>query len=119
LANVVESFIRAGGDFVVAEADGEVVGMGGYRPNSPQQVEVLRIRVHPALRRQGIGRSVMAEIERRARDAGFNEIHLDTATNQPEAIAFYQALGYQEIGREIRPGWSWTLVHFLKRLRPG
>ena len=44
------------------------------------------------------------------------ELHLDTATNQPEAMAFYGSLGYQEIGREHQPSWSWTLVYYAKVL---
>jgi hypothetical protein len=42
------------------------------------------------------------------------EMFLDTATNQPEAMAFYQHLGYREIGRRHKPGWSWTLVDYVK-----
>jgi hypothetical protein len=44
LADVTRCFIRTGGEFLVAEQDGHLVGMGG--------------------------------------------MHLDTATNQPEAMAF-------------------------------
>jgi ribosomal protein S18 acetylase RimI-like enzyme len=60
---------------------------------------------------------VVAELERRARAAGFAGMHLDTATNQPEAVAFYRALGYVEVGRANRPEWSWTLVYFVKDFR--
>jgi ribosomal protein S18 acetylase RimI-like enzyme len=116
LADVAASFIAPGGDFVVAE-DGEgIVGMGGYRPDSLGKAEVLRVRVHPAVRRRGVGRAVMSELEARAAMAGFTEMHLDTATNQPEAIGFYQSLGYLEVGRETRPEWRWTLVYFSKPL---
>jgi hypothetical protein len=41
---------------------------------------------------------------------------LDTATNQPEAMAFYQGLGYREVGRERQPSWTWTLVYYAKNL---
>jgi ribosomal protein S18 acetylase RimI-like enzyme len=92
--------------------------MGGFRPNAEQQAEVLRVRVHPALRRAGVGRALMDGIESRASALGFREMFLDTATNQPEAVAFYQALDYQETGRETRPEWSWTLVYFTKPLTP-
>jgi hypothetical protein len=58
----------------------------------------------------------MTELEQRAARAGFVLAHLDTATNQPEAVAFYRALGYHEDGAETRPEWSWTLVYFSKPL---
>jgi hypothetical protein len=51
-----------------------------------------------------------------ARTLGYGEVFLDTATNMPEAMAFYAALGYREVGRETRPEWSWTLVYYVKAL---
>ena len=75
---------------------------------------MLRVRVHPARRRLGIGQALVFELEKRAQDMGFVGVHLDTATNQPEAVAFYHALEYREVGRESRPEWSWTLVYFTK-----
>jgi len=59
---------------------------------------------------------LVRELERRARRAGFSELTLDTATNQPEAVGFYLALGYHELRRETRPEWTWTLVYFGKSL---
>jgi GNAT superfamily N-acetyltransferase len=116
LADVDGAFTQAGGAFLVAEHDGHLVGMGGFRPNAAGQAEVLRVRTHPAMRRSGIGRLLMTGLESLARDHGYTETFLDTATNQPEAVAFYQALGYREVGRETRPEWSWTLVYFTKPL---
>ncbi len=116
LTQIEESYLAAGGDFVVVEHDRHLIGMGGIRPNTAEQAEVLRVRVHPGMRRRGVGRLLMTELESRARQLGFSELHLDTTTNQPEALAFYHGIGYHEIGRETRPEWSWTLVYFTKRL---
>ncbi len=58
----------------------------------------------------------MGGLEARAARLGMRHLRLDTATNQPEAVAFYRGLGYREVGREHRPGWSWTLVYFVKLL---
>jgi ribosomal protein S18 acetylase RimI-like enzyme len=116
LAGVEANFVRAGGDFIVVEEGSAIVGMGGFRPRPDRRAEMLRVRVHPAGRRLGIGRALVGELEKRARDTGFIGIHLDTATNQPEAVAFYRALGYRELCRETRPEWSWTLVYFIKDL---
>lgn len=115
LQDIEQRFLTSG-DFVVIEHEGRIVGMGGFRQQSPVRAEVLRVRVHPAMRRRGVGRAVMIELERRAIERGHSELWLDTTTEQPEAIAFYRALGYEEIGRETRPEWSWTLVYFLKQV---
>jgi len=112
LRDVVVSFIEAGGEFLVVEMDGRVVGMGGIRPNEAGQAEVLRVRVHPATRRRGVGRLLMESLERRAAELGFLELHLDTTEEQPEAIAFYRSLGYRDAGTAKMP--NWTLLFFTK-----
>ncbi|MET7402586.1 GNAT family N-acetyltransferase [Dactylosporangium sp. NPDC005572] len=116
LADIPASFLGVGGDFLVVELGGHLVGMGGIKPSPKGRAEVLRVRVHPATRRRGVGRALMTALEQRALELGMRETHLDTATNQPEAMAFYRSLGYQEVGREHQPGWSWTLVYYLKIL---
>ncbi|MEV4352245.1 GNAT family N-acetyltransferase [Actinoplanes sp. NPDC049596] len=116
LADVTASFLDRGGEFLVVELDGHVVGMGGYRPDPDGSAQMLRVRVHPATRRRGIGRALMAGLEARAARGGLTAARLDTAANQPEAMAFYQALGYRETGRERRPDWTWTLVYYVKAL---
>jgi ribosomal protein S18 acetylase RimI-like enzyme len=57
LADAVGSFVDAGGDFLVAELDGHLVGMGGVVPAADGWGEILRVRVHPAIRRRGVGRT--------------------------------------------------------------
>jgi hypothetical protein len=44
------------------------------------------------------------------------QARLDTADNQPEAMAFYMALGYRETGREHQASWAWTLIYYAKDL---
>jgi GNAT superfamily N-acetyltransferase len=116
LADVEASFLARGGEFLVVELEGHVVAMGGFRPGVDASAEVLRVRVHPAARRRGLGRALMSELEQRAARSGLRSMRLDTATNQPEAMAFYQGLGYREVGRECQPGWTWTLVYYAKTL---
>lgn len=94
--------------FLVVELEGGLVGMGGLRISAPGRAEVLRVRVHPATRRRGVGRALMTALERH-RDPS-----LDTATNQPEAVAFYLGLGYGEVDRKVFP--HWTLVYYEKEL---
>lgn len=116
LSDITRTFIAAGGDFFIADLDESVVGMAGFRSNDQGQAQVLRVRVHPAVRRQQLGARLMDAVEARARELGFTETFLDTSTDQPEAMGFYRALGYQEVGRETRPSWHWTLVYFRKAL---
>ncbi len=88
LADIPAYFLDAGGEFLIAEIDGHLVGMGGIRATDEERAEVKRLRVHPAIRRQGVGRALMTALERRAVELGKRELHLDTA-DQPDSIAFY------------------------------
>ena len=118
LADVPDSFVSAGGDFfVVEDEDGRLVGMGGYKLIADSEAQVLRVRVHPARRRLGIGRWLMKAIEAAAQQSGVRRMVLETAQNQPEAIAFYESIGYEQTGTESRPEWTWTLVWFARELR--
>jgi ribosomal protein S18 acetylase RimI-like enzyme len=58
----------------------------------------------------------MRALEGAARDRGVTELHLDTATNQPEAVAFYEALDYERTHTETQPGWTWTLAFYRRHL---
>ena len=120
LADPFSTILGVGGDFFVAEAKGHLVGMAGFRPTSlAARVEVVHVRVHPAMRRRGIGRQLMTAVEAGAARRGFKETWLDTATNMPVAMSFYEGLGYIEVGRETRPEWHWTLVYYAKQLKHG
>ena len=53
--------------------------------------------VRPAARRSGVARTLLAAIESRARELGYDRLILETGEQQPEAIALYRATGYEAI----------------------
>lgn len=59
--------------------------------------EVKRVFVEPTARGHGIGRQLMAELERLARGLGGTQLRLDTRHDLVEARAIYSALGYEEV----------------------
>ena len=65
----------------------------------PDDAEVKRMWVDPAHRRRGLARAVLAELERTARAAGCLRTVLESGDQQPEATAFYVAVGYRRIPR--------------------
>src|SRR5262249_39191762 len=58
--------------------------------------------VDPAWRRRGVGRLLMSQLERAARDDGWREIELETHAGWEAAVAFYQSIGYAPV-RERSP----------------
>jgi DNA-binding MarR family transcriptional regulator/GNAT superfamily N-acetyltransferase len=85
------------GLFLVAFLRSQPVGCGGLRFHANYPAEIKRLWVAPAVRGLGVGRRILADLERRARGHGVRTVRLDTNRNLTEAIALYRRTGYQEI----------------------
>ena len=89
---------------IVAEADGEVAGLGALHVQNLVErdepgCEVAALVVGKRFRLRGIGRLLMEAIEEEARARGGKHLVLNTAHRRAEAHAFYEALGYEHTGR--------------------
>lgn len=93
-----EQFEPPHGVFLVAVDDGADVGCGGIRQLSPGRFEVKHLWVQPHRRGTGLGRRLLEELERRARDFGAAELVLDTNASQAAAAALYRSSGFSEVG---------------------
>jgi GNAT superfamily N-acetyltransferase len=114
LANVfgVDTQLIADQTYFIAEADGQIVGSGGWskrqtlfggdqaKSQEPdallipgeQPARLRAVFVHPEWSRRGIGRLITAACETAARDAGFSAVELmATLPGQP----LYEANGYE------------------------
>ncbi|MGV8884005.1 MAG: GNAT family N-acetyltransferase [Microbacteriaceae bacterium] len=96
-------FVAPNGVFLVvdSEVDGAVehVGCGGIRriANDPRSYEVKHLWVQPRTRGHGLGRLLLAELERRALQHGATRVVLDTNASQAAAAGLYRATGYEAI----------------------
>jgi purine-nucleoside phosphorylase/predicted N-acetyltransferase YhbS len=89
---------------LVAQREGQLVGsvvgaFDGWRGN------VYRLAVHPAHRRQGIGRALVAAVEGRLARLGARRITALVEKDHADALAFWRAAGYavdQGMGRLVR-----------------
>jgi GNAT superfamily N-acetyltransferase len=84
----------------LAEVDRQVAGMAGLRLlptpcDITPYAELTELLVDPAYRRQGVGRALVAHVERQAAAGGARELVLMTAWGNAGAHAFYHALGYR------------------------
>ena len=93
--------------FLVAETDGAIVGsvMGGY---DGHRGWVNYLAVDPAQQRSGVGRELMAEVERLLAAAGCPKINLQVRGTNEAALGFYERLGYTRddvvsLGRRLEP----------------
>ena len=87
-------FAPPGGLFLVGLLDGDPVATGAWRRLPTGEAEIKRMYVAARARRRGLGRVMLAEVERTASAAGVDRLVLSTGLKQPEAIAMYRADGY-------------------------
>ena len=85
------------GLFVIARLHGEPVGCGALKFHGDQPTELKRMWVASSVRGLGVGRRLLEELERRAREQGSSMIRLETNKTLTEAIALYRSAGYREV----------------------
>jgi len=73
-----------------------VLGCAGMRVRPGAIGEVTRVFVESAARGKGLGRQLMEELERSAREMGIRTLRLDTRTDLIEARGLYASLGFVE-----------------------
>jgi ribosomal protein S18 acetylase RimI-like enzyme len=117
LRDIRGTYIETGGDFLVARLDGAAVAMGGLLRRTKSECEIRRMRVRPDCQRQGLGRRLLAALEQRARELGFETVVLDTTEGQIAASRLYESTGYRETGR--REAGGFVFVDFVKELEEG
>ena len=81
-------------------------------PEAPARM-LGRIVVLPEYRKQGLGRLVVTEAEKWARELGCKKAVLDS---RDVAVGFYEKLGYTADHSRIVHGWTFTCVHMEKSL---
>ena len=82
------------GDFIMlAEADGETVGLATVRPVKYDEPYIDHFHVRPHLKGQGIGRRLLAATFVEMRKRGLETVWLDVAADNDAAQGFYAAVG--------------------------
>ena len=97
---VREELTGPGRRAVVAD-DGGVVGYA-VTLRAGDLVDLQRIAVQPALRRQGLARRLLGQLLAAAVEDGAGRMLLEVAAGNDAARAFYAAEGFEEIARRRR-----------------
>jgi GNAT superfamily N-acetyltransferase len=84
------------GLFLVGYDADQPVACGGWRAHG-SDAELKRMYVSQAARGRGFARTILAELESRALERGYDRLILETGSKQPEAIALYRSAGYTDI----------------------
>jgi GNAT superfamily N-acetyltransferase len=85
------------GTFVVGFEGGVAVCCGGLKRLPDGACEIKKMFVVPEARGRGVARALLVELERRARELGYEIARLDTGWRQPHAQRMYERTGYAPI----------------------
>jgi len=114
LKQIETVYFGNGGTFLIGRCEGRVVAMGALKRTSPTSAEIKRMRVHPDHQRRGYGQAILNALLSRAKQFGYQVIHLDTTTLQTAAQRFYEKNGFSETGRKQLD--SFTVIFYEKIL---
>ena len=97
LAGLPGNYAPPEGRLLLALQNGKPAGCVALRPLEPAVCEMKRLYVRPAFRAHGIGRILIDRVVQEARQAGYQQMRLDTLPSMTAAQALYRRLGFQEI----------------------
>jgi GNAT superfamily N-acetyltransferase len=83
---------------IVAYSANEPVGCGAIREYSSDTVEIRRMFVLENQRQKGVASMILDELEKWAKELGFNTCILETSDKLPEAVNLYRKKAYSGIG---------------------
>lgn len=85
------------GALLIARLRGRPVGCGALKFHPGRPAELKRMWVAPESRGLGLGRRLLVELERHAKEAGTRVVRLETNRTLEEAIQLYRSSGYREV----------------------
>lgn len=85
------------GAFLVAYVGDEPIGCGAIKHHPGEPSDIKRMWVAESARGLGIGRRLLADLERLAREHGDDAVRLETNKALVEAIAMYESSGYRRV----------------------
>lgn len=102
----IQSFTNNGGVLLIAEVDGEIVGIVDFHRQTRTRIRhtgILGMSVRKAYWNQGIGTKLMNALIGWARQQeGLEVLHLSVLKHNERAMHVYQKMGFQVVGERPR-----------------
>ncbi len=96
ISDVEANYINRGGLFEVLEdSKGKILGTVGLFPMDSERVELRKMYFAKELRGKGFGKKTLQRMIKKAKDLGFHQVYLETASPLVEAIALYKKFGFE------------------------
>ncbi len=87
--------------YVVAKDKNRIIGYAGFW-HVADEADITNIAVAKDLRRQGIGKKLLEEIIKKAKELKLSLMTLEVRESNCAAIELYKRYGFEEIGRRKR-----------------
>lgn len=92
--------------FVVLKDD-TALGYGEiWSDDDEQEAELARIIVAPSARRQGVARTLVQTLSRKAQEMGFEQVFMRVHPDNHAAAACYRGVGYVDVDPELAARWN-------------
>lgn len=98
--NIIGYYVDKGDTFLVGISEGNVISTGALTIEDQHTGRIVRMSVDKQYRSRGVGARMLAELEKAARDKGFNKIVLETNNDWYSASGLYKKCGYIEYDRD-------------------
>ncbi len=88
----------------VSESSKTIVLVGGYAPltnGDPEMCELRKMYGYSTIRGKGLGKQLMELIIREAKNDGFSQMYLETASSMTAAAGLYKRFGFKYIDSSL------------------
>ena len=113
-------FETPGSVYYVAEKDNEIIGGCGIFPTvglPDKTCELVKLYLAPSARGTGLGKALMLKAMAWAKEAGYEQVYLETMPELSNAVTMYEKLGYNRLTKALgNSGHDGCSIWMLKAL---
>jgi putative acetyltransferase len=114
IENLEETYLEAKGEFVVFLKEENIIGFFALLPSDNRLVELKRLYLVATEQGKGIGKYLLNEALRIAKESGYDRIHLETTSKFFEAVGLYRKFGFtKNVGAKLSQGHDIGLIRDL------
>ena len=104
ITDIESAYISRGGIFELLEdKNGNLLGTVGLYPIDNKKIELRKMYFAKELRGKGYGKKILRRMIETARNLGYQQIYLETASVLKEAVGLYESFGFQETKEKHTP----------------
>lgn len=113
-------FEAIGSVYFVAEKDQQILGGCGIFPTvglPDKTCELVKLYLAPSARGRGLGKALMLKAMEWAKEAGYEQVYLETMPELSNAVSMYEKLGFNRLTKSLgNSGHDGCSIWMLKTL---